>query len=87
MRLQNLNKDMQSTSDPFEQNKLQRQIEYTEQSIERVEADLLAIPMVEDSVMEISSQLIPLIEVSPTLKRLKNLSKRRKLILNNSSRG
>ena len=55
VRLQNLNKDIESTSDPFEQNKLQRQIEYTEQSIARVEAELLAIPMVEDSVMEIST--------------------------------
>ena len=60
VRLQNLKNDMKKASDPFEQNKLQRQIEYTEQSIERVESDLRAIPKVADSVMEISAQLVPL---------------------------
>ena len=73
VRLQNLNKDIESTSDPFEQNKLQRQIEYTEQSIARVEAELLAIPTVEDSVMEISAQLIPLNKSIPNFESVEEL--------------
>ena len=82
VRPQNLNKDLE-TMEPFEQSKLQRQIEYTKQSIERVEAELLAIPTVEDSVMEISAELILSIKVSLILKPLKNHSKGIKRIFNN----
>lgn len=60
-RLQQLQQQADAAvEDSLEHNKLQRQIQYTERSIGQLETDIAAIPKVDDAIMLLSQDLVPL---------------------------